>query len=148
MRRLVNLFLSILLLGAVAVPAAAQSPTTAEQLLSGMVTEEVEPGVFRVTNDGVRDLPIDGDLVAGHDGSVWFVREKGFVRLGSPVEESYTFPKGWDHRFVVAPDGTVYVSGTRAGKRAGREVTHIHSLEDGKWKRRLRAPAFGGRRAS
>ena len=29
---------------------------TTEELLSGVVTKEVEPGVFRVVNDGVRDL--------------------------------------------------------------------------------------------
>ena len=44
----------VLTLGAT--PAAAQSSTTTEELLSGMVTEEVELGVFRVVNDGVRDL--------------------------------------------------------------------------------------------
>ena len=37
-------------------------PTTTEELLAGMVTEEVEPGVFRVVNDGVRDPthPVQG----------------------------------------------------------------------------------------
>ena len=35
------------------------SPMTTEELLSGMVTEEVEPGVFRVVHDGVRDLTRD-----------------------------------------------------------------------------------------
>ena len=43
----------------VAIAAAAQevdAPATTEEVLSGMVTEEVEPGVYRVVNDGVRDL--------------------------------------------------------------------------------------------
>lgn len=49
------------------------SPTTTEALLSGMVTEEVEPGVFRVLSDGVREpLALDSQakVVAGMDGSV------------------------------------------------------------------------------
>ena len=63
MRRLVGSLLVIPLSGAVAVPAAAGSPTMTEELLSGMVTEEVEPGVLRVVSDGVRDLvvPEGGD---------------------------------------------------------------------------------------
>ena len=81
MRRLVTLFVVIPLLGAVAAPLAAQSPTTTEKLLSGMVTEEVEPGVYRVVNDGVRDLALTFEegldslpgtnVIAGLDGSVW-----------------------------------------------------------------------------
>ena len=53
-----------------------------------LVTEEVEPGVYRVLSDGTgNDLAIhatvhDGDLaqvVAGQDGSVW-VRDRPEVR--------------------------------------------------------------------
>ena len=32
------------------------SPVTPEDVLSELVTEEVEPGVFRVVHDGMRDL--------------------------------------------------------------------------------------------
>ena len=52
-------------------------PMTTEEMLSGIVTEEVEPGVYQVVNDGVRDLssaPSKSDrfeVVAGHDGSIW-----------------------------------------------------------------------------
>ncbi len=35
---------------------ASPSPMTTDELLSGMVTEEVEPGVLRIVNDGYRDL--------------------------------------------------------------------------------------------
>ena len=69
-RRLVTFFLVIPLLGAVAAPAAARSST--EELLAGMVTEEVEPGLYRVMDDGVRDLdivPEDLELPALSD--VW-----------------------------------------------------------------------------
>ncbi len=37
------------------------SPMTTEALLSGMVTEEVEPGVLRVIHDGYRDLTTPSD---------------------------------------------------------------------------------------
>ena len=99
MRRLATFFLVIPLLGAVAAPAAAQSPTTTEELLAGMVTEEVEPGVLRVVNDGVRDLsfPVGGWGVSGFmvdvtpDGSVWLSAREGghgLFRLGEePVFE-------------------------------------------------------------
>ena len=68
-------------------PAAvteAPSPMTAEELLSGMVATEVEPGVYRVEDDGVRSLsPMDGSpVVAGDDGSVWLAVSGGLVRLG------------------------------------------------------------------
>ena len=57
-------------------PAAvteSPSPMTTQELLTGMVTEEVEPGVFRVDNDGVRDLAsADYEyVVVGQDGSIW-----------------------------------------------------------------------------
>ena len=61
---------------------ASPSPTTTEDLLSGMVTEEVEPGVFRVVRDGTsKDLVVrlprraTPPRVAGQDGSVW-VRDR------------------------------------------------------------------------
>ena len=55
---------------------ASPSPTMTEDLLSGMVTEEVEPGVYRVDGDGIRDLSVVGlprqrDLTITPDGSVW-----------------------------------------------------------------------------
>jgi hypothetical protein len=153
MRRLTTLFLVIPLLGALVGPAAAQSQGTTEapttsvrsDLLPGveLTVEEVEPGVFHVIGDGVRDLDATrGKVVVGHDGSIWLIDEDGVARLGST--ESYTFPGGWDTRLVVSPDGTVWVSRTRYDSSEGREVNRIHSLDNGKWTRRLRAPAIGG----
>ena len=49
-------------------PAAvttSPSPMTTDELLSGMVTEEVEPGVLRVVNDGVRDPCLNGERLPG-----------------------------------------------------------------------------------
>ena len=102
MRRLVTFFLAITLLAAVATPVAAQSPTTTEELLSGMVTEEVEPGVFRVVHDGVRDLsyPLGGWGYVGFivdvtpDGGVWLsaMWAHGLYRLGE--ERVFEDPAG------------------------------------------------------
>jgi hypothetical protein len=61
-------------------PAAvtdSPSPAMIEALLSGMVTEEVEPGVYRVLSDGVgHDLVAEPPvgLTVGLDGSVWLLR--------------------------------------------------------------------------
>jgi len=94
-------------------PAAvtgSPSPMTTEEMLSGMVTEEVEPGVFRVVNDGVRDLSsLDNTwgVVAGQDGSIWLGHDGYPLRLG--VADDQAWPLGeWDKIFV-APDGSVFV---------------------------------------
>ena len=65
-------------------PAAvtsSPSPMTTEELLSTMVTEEVEPGVFRVDDDGVRDLAsADYDyVVVGQDRSIWLGSHTGHL---------------------------------------------------------------------
>ena len=92
-------------------PAAvteSPSPMTTEELLSGMVTEEVEPGVLRVVNDGVRDLMRTYNIVVGMDGSVWGVRDQGFFRLGG---EFTKWPgKASSDGFRVTPDGTIWVA--------------------------------------
>jgi hypothetical protein len=98
-------------------PAAvteSPSPTTTEQLLSGMDTVEVEPGVFRVTSDGVRDLTSveAADIVAGYDGGIWLLREDGFLRLGSDVSHAWPAGAGDEEcALEVAPDGTLWVIG-------------------------------------
>ena len=66
---------------------ASPSPMTTDELLSGMVTEEVEPGVFRVDHDGVRDLAsADYESVfVGQDGSIWLASRTGHLSgSGSP----------------------------------------------------------------
>jgi hypothetical protein len=56
--RLVALGSTIVLLAASGTAAAAQTSTEDEALLPGvpLATEQVEPGVVKVTSDGVRDL--------------------------------------------------------------------------------------------
>jgi hypothetical protein len=81
----------------------------------GLTVEEVEPGVFRVMNDGVRDLRSGRktDIVAGHDDGIWLLRKNQFFRLGSEAGHAWPDAVG-PHRvfFEVTPDGTVWVIGT------------------------------------
>ena len=105
----------------------ADSSTTAPDLLSGvdLVTEEVEPGVFRVLSDGVRDLGDDGpgegqtikrNVVAGQDGSVWLFRSNPdddhqssvFFRLGEPEERGMDGRIAVNDDAVVGPDGVMW----------------------------------------
>ncbi len=85
---------------------ASPSPTTTQELLSGMLTEEVEPGVFRVVNDGVRDLWPGSDIVAGSDGSVWLARGAQWFRLSDA--DTQTTKGLWSGEYEVAPDGTLW----------------------------------------
>ncbi len=103
------------------IPAAvteSPSPMTTEELLSGMVTEEVEPGVYRVVNDGARELavPVGGpgySVEVGPDSSVWLSREVDgpeVFRLGD--ESAFDIPDdptSLEPPIRVAPDGTLWV---------------------------------------
>jgi hypothetical protein len=132
MRRLTTLLSIVPLLMAIAMPAGAQSPTTTDELLAGMVTEEVEPGVFRVVNDGVRDLAKanDFDIVAGHDGGIWLLRRGRFFRLGSDDWLAWPTETPKHAAFEVASDGTVWV-GAHEGLQSfdGRDWT-VHDGHD------------------
>jgi hypothetical protein len=120
----------------VAPAAVTASPTTeastappTEELLSGMVTEVVEPGVFRVFNDGVRNLvfqrePTDlglsfPDIVAGDDDGIWVLGKDVFYRLGTrhasfdDVDGAMYWPDGTPDAvfdFEVTPEGTVWAA--------------------------------------
>jgi hypothetical protein len=103
-------------------------PEQRPALLEGMVTEEIEPGVFRVVNDGVRDLSSTDavDVVAGYDGGIWLLREQGFLRLGSDGVHEWPWspvpPRGVpeSHVLQVAPDGTLWVIPTGSVFSTGR----------------------------
>jgi len=129
------------------VPAAvteSPSPMTTEELLSGMVTEEVEPGVLRVVNDGVRDLSssVEGcgpcfmvDVTP--DGSVWLSGDtlrRDMFRLGEePVFED---PAANPPYREVAPDGSLWGLGEPPDDREG-----IFSFDGEGWT--VRATATG-----
>ena len=110
-----------------ALPAAVtESPTpmTTEELLSGMVTEEVEPGVYRVLDDGAGHPmgvghPVNAGLYVGPDGAVWVRASNDDVegavmwQLGVPGRHEQgpagDFSDPFD--FATAPDGTLWVAG-------------------------------------
>ena len=80
---------------------AAPSPITTAELLAGMVTEEVEPGVLRVVHDGVRDLAMlpgswgqHGGVTIGTDGAVWVHTASGYYfRVGE--EQTFHLPQAF-----------------------------------------------------
>jgi hypothetical protein len=110
---------ALLAMSAIGVSGQEDSqPTTTDELLSGMLTEEVEPGVLWVVNDGVRDLSFpnvgfpsamvdvtpDGSvLLSGDEG------RQGLFRLGQePVFEDVV---GWPPYREVAPDSSLWAIG-------------------------------------
>jgi hypothetical protein len=93
--------------------AATDSPRpTTEELLLGMVTEEVEPGVLRVVRDAAgHDLAPLGivEIAVGAVGAVWTRGRSGLLHLGQGVPAGAptshrTNPTG----LTVAVDGTVW----------------------------------------
>jgi hypothetical protein len=114
-------------------PAAATdspSPTTIEELLSGMVTEEVEPGVLRVVRDDAgHDLASLGvvEIAVGADGAVWMNGGSGLFRLREPgIADSPS--NGLRTELTVGPDGSVW--SRAAWQRRDRSV---RSFDGERW---------------
>ena len=145
-------------------PAATTSTpeaTRPNDILPGvsLTTTEVEPGVYLVTNDGVRELARtggaseDGAIVAGLDGSVWRFRPDSFYRLGDEQTHRWgdqLFASAWDD-IEVGPDGTVW---RVADPRGADEETSVErgdvrllSFDGEEWAVRLERPTQGGRGA-
>ena len=123
----------------------ADDSTTTPDLLPGvdLVTEEVEPGVYRVVGDGIRDVELSTTtrptLIAGLDGSVLIAENGGkrpndrgcygkctAYRLGSPEVIRWSKKalgpagredaEGWDLApTAIGPDGTIYARVWRPG---------------------------------
>ena len=115
-------------------------PVARTDILPGveLSVEEVEPGVFRVVNDGVRDLALDPATwpVAGKDGGIWLFDQQGFSRLGT--DGSYAWPNGEGaQQFEVAPDGTVWTAGVQEKNRRG--TLRIRSFDGETWTVRKKA---------
>jgi hypothetical protein len=93
-----------------------EAPTTSARtdILPGveLAVEEVESGVFRVINDGVRDLAKanNTDIAAGYDDGIYLSRPQRFVRLGSDEWHRWDSKNSESGDFEVAPDGTVWTS--------------------------------------
>ena len=112
------------------------SPKTTEALLSGMVTEEVEPGVFRVINDGIRDLSLPTPdwgaasfaVDVAPDGSVWLSANgvgQDLFRLGE--ERVFEGPTAFPVYREVAPDGSLWAIGDYPDNRS------IFSFDGEEW---------------
>ena len=96
-------------------PDPQPSPMTTEELLAGMVTEEVERGVYRVVHDGVLDLPGAQEVIAGLDGSVWVFGEQTPHQLSDEQVHYWSEegPRSYDE-VEVAPDGTLWILDPRS----------------------------------
>ena len=131
---------------------ASPSPKTTDELLSGMVSEEVEPGVFRIVNDGYRDLwhrvigsrgwPPDA-VIVGDTGQVWRTTpDHRFFRLGE--EAMWPFdPDVMDmspFHTDAGPDGRLWTETTDNDLRVFDGV----AWTDGGLRCDLWAVAFGG----
>jgi len=93
---------------------APTTPVVRSDILPGvaLTVEEVEPGVYRVISDGVRDLASQTVRVrVGKDGSVWSLIVQppvdGFFRLGDEQTHAWPVDSYWP-TFEVAPDGMVW----------------------------------------
>ena len=147
---IVALFGGFLLMGILTAPQGDEmapaavtewpSPTSAEELLSGMVTEEVEPGVFRVVSDGYRamaDLNVNGhgSVNVTPDGSVWLSGGGGghdLFRLGGGLASRD--PERWPPFLEDAPDGSLWTTGEILDSHMG-----IYAFDGQEWT--LRASA-------
>jgi hypothetical protein len=115
MRSLQPALVTTLAAGMLAAPAIAAEEDTTPDLLPGvdLVTEEVEPGVYRVLSDGVRDLTRQvQDVAVTPTGDVWVEqgtsRDWDIIRLGEPdVSRTLGREKPWD---LFTLDGTPTVA--------------------------------------
>ena len=129
----------------------ADDTTTTSDLLPGvdLVTEEVEPGVYRVLGDGGRGLGQNvWDIAITPDGDAWVEKHRvryrtwqnrndktrirqeydgaRVMRLGEPGTAPLDVGGGWPRRFYLGLDsrGDVHVGTTTSGG---------HVLRDGVW---------------
>lgn len=131
-------------------PILERTPMRIEGFLSGMVTEEIEPGVVRVLHDGFRDLthPAEGceRVIVGGSDQVW--RTTGcwrLFRLGQAGEWDYD-PElvhlGWGQSFASL-DGRLW--SLEAAGPSPLDPYYLRLFDDGAWvpDPRLREPSHG-----
>ncbi|MGD8485006.1 MAG: hypothetical protein PVH07_00080 [Chloroflexota bacterium] len=140
--------IALALLGAATGTAAQHTDTSTatEALLSGMITEEVEPGVFRVVDDGVRDLAMlrgtwgqHGGVTIGADGIAWIHTASGrYYRVGE--EPARRLPQEF-RRVGDSPPSTFGADALHAGP-AGQlwalDAQHgrVNAWLHGEWQQR------------
>jgi hypothetical protein len=105
---------------------AALAPRTSDDLLASFVTEDVEPGVIRVRNDGVGKLTRkirsaesfnSVYIVVGTDSSVWQVGGDQLIKLGDDSVHAWPgdIPRlAIDEEFTVSADGVLWLSVPKA----------------------------------
>ena len=116
--------------------AARETETTEPSVDSAedMVTEEVEPGVFRVIHDGVRDLASadNREVIAGYDDGIWLLREEGFLRLGDEGSHVWPNASGLEGRELsIGPDGTIWA--IPRSPSGARSTDLLHSDDGEEW---------------
>lgn len=115
-----------------------RAPMRTEEFLSGMVTEEVEPGVVRVLHDGYRDLTHPAEVcervIVGDSDQIW--RTTGcwrLFRLGQAGEWDYdpeVVHLGWGQGFASL-DGRLW--SLEAAGRSPRDPYYLRLFDDGAW---------------
>jgi hypothetical protein len=146
---IVALFGGFLLAGMLTQPSDEQEPAAVTDspgptdLLPGvdLVTEEVEPGVYRVLSDGTDndDLDLDFDsgtqvsrqVITGPDGSIWVRDGSLLIRLGSGGHLGLWGLEPYSPDISIAPDGRVWAISN------GGEVW---SSDGGEWTPHPRTP--------
>ncbi len=125
----------------------AETPIMDSQLHAGFVTEDTEPGVRRVVNDGIRDIEIPDTgtpnswLSVGADGQVWVVGESAEpgesigYRVGHEDEIDWGALDITPWTLEVAPDGTLW--GARWSGARGGDLDVVSSLSAGRWVDRM-----------
>ena len=107
--------------------------TTTSDVLPGvtLTVEEVEPGVFRVVDDGVRDVEQVTMTAVGKDGSVWMDSASGIVELGRPGEHpGLVDGEGF---LVFDEEGTLWTA-------SGDEPGDLRSFDGETWTQRGTMP--------
>lgn len=117
-----------------------------------LATEEVEPGVLQVLNDGLRDLNVmltpeperrsstedarraATNLIAGLDGSLWILGPDESYRVGHPesypvTDDTPSFP--WQ-KAEVDPDGRLWTS-VDAADAERAELSTLRSFDGERW---------------
>lgn len=115
-------------------PSASPAAGVRTDILPGveLVVEDVEPGVFRILSDGVRELSKgkNFDIVAGHDGGIWLLRPNWFFRLGTGGAHKWPTETPRHADFEVDRDGTAWVQAQGRLQSFGGEGWTTH---DGHW---------------